>query len=139
MTRTPAPALLAALAVQLGLSLGHLPELHHLTQEQRAEERCRVSEVAAQLCDPGSYRDLAVRRQRIKRDQEAGEEDLGQEADISEALPFFKRAFSFTSLPLPARIQFLVNIKKNFCAKQKQKRDLCLKQALDERIALRKY
>ena len=49
------------------------------------------------------------------------------------------RAFSFTSLPLPARIQFLVNIKKNFCAKQKQKRDLCLKQALDDRIALRKY
>ena len=47
MTRTPAPALLAALAVQLGLSLGHLPELHHLTQEQRAEERCRVSEVGA--------------------------------------------------------------------------------------------
>ena len=118
--------------------------------------------MAAQLCDPGSYRDLAVRRQRIKRDHEAGEEELGQEADLSEALPFFKRcgtkklqiihmlnmlelyqnihrAFSFTSLPLPARIQFLVNIKKNFCAKQKQKRDLCLKQALDDRIALRKY
>ena len=117
--------------------------------------------MAAQLCDPGSYRDLAVRRQRIKRDQEAGQEELEQEADISEALPFFKRcgdsgvvihmlnmlelyqnihrAFSFTSLPLPARIQFLVNIKKNFCAKQKQKRDLCLKQALDDRIALRKY
>ena len=47
--------------------------------------------MAAQLCDPGSYRDLAVRRQRIKRDQEAGEEELEQEADISEALPFFKR------------------------------------------------
>ena len=45
MTRTPAPAVLAALVVQLGLSLGHLPELHHLSQEQRAEERCRVSEV----------------------------------------------------------------------------------------------
>ena len=45
MTRTPAPAVLAALVVQVGLSLGHLPELHHLSQEQRAEERCRVSEV----------------------------------------------------------------------------------------------
>ena len=45
MTRSSAPAVLAALVVQLGLSLGHLPELHHLSQEQRAEERCRVSEV----------------------------------------------------------------------------------------------
>ena len=47
--------------------------------------------MAAQLCDPGSYRDLAVRRQRIKRDQEAGEEELGQETDLSESLPLFKR------------------------------------------------
>ena len=47
--------------------------------------------MAAQLCDPGSYRDLAVRRQRIKRDQEAGQEEAGLETDINEALPFFKR------------------------------------------------
>ena len=56
MTRTPAPALLAALAVQVGLSLGHLPELHHLTQEQRAEERCRVSEVGARGQGAGAGR-----------------------------------------------------------------------------------
>ena len=36
------------------------------------------------------------------------------------------RSFSHTSLPLPARIQFLLRLKYNFCIKQEHQRELCV-------------
>merc|ERR1719362_1058255 len=81
------------------------------------EEECRLPEAVVSICHP-SYDNKwipEVRKERLKR-------NVRIPMDGSPS----KRSFSHTSLPLPARIQFLLRLKYNFCIKQEHQRELCV-------------
>merc|ERR1712117_407072 len=107
--------------IMVGVTLSHVTDLVDVIDP---EEKCKLPDVVLMVCDPLSsvwYKD--VRRQGIKRSAEESDE-LENIKNVLE-----NRSFSHTALPLPARIKFLLKIKKNFCDKQNLKREVCLEQA----------
>merc|ERR1712029_402180 len=107
------------LILTLGSGLwGHVIEPRIDPAEYDPEEECKLPEAVVSLCHPLSYNNKwipEVRKERLKRDVE-----------IPKDGPHLKRSFSHTSLPLPARIQFLLKLKNNFCIKQEHQRELCV-------------
>merc|ERR1711976_320176 len=107
--------------LMVGVAVSHYTEP---VDTRDPEEKCRLPDVVLMVCDPlttGWYKD--VRRQRIKRSAPETTELENIKYELE------KRSFSHTALPLPARIEFLLKIKKNFCDKQNLKREVCLEQA----------
>merc|ERR1711971_846273 len=107
------------LILTLGSGLwGHVIEPRVDPAKYDPEEECKLPEAVVSLCQNLSYNNIwipEVRRKKLKR-------DVGFQNDGSP----LKRSFSYTSLPLPARIKFLLKLKNNFCMKQEHQRELCV-------------
>merc|ERR1712227_1137619 len=99
-----------ALTVTFTVSQGHVTrEDTRILEGQDPETRCKLPEVVMMVCDPKSMRNFqTVRKERIRR-------DVDMDDEYQDFMDFDKRSLSHTSLPLPARIQFLLKVKYNFC------------------------